>query len=175
MMAAQLAARCPLALHYREDEELKLMARFNDLLGNPESLGRAYKLLTLLEQEVHRQVSRLIDIEQETITADETTGLVEAAEQSVTEHLAQTKIDRLGNMLSPNIPAQEVRRKSKMLARLQELNAVLESVKNKGFRVIVCDKRRKPIRSHSNKEMANGLRPVQYHLTLWSYLLIRSD
>ena len=175
MMAARLAARYPLVLHCREDESFALMTKLNDLLENPESLGQAYKLLTLLEQEVHQQVSRLIEIEQKPITADEIAGLVEAAEQCLTEHLVQTKTDRLASMFTPNIPGQQLRGKSKMLARLQQLNPVLESVKDKGFRVIVFDKRRKAMRPHNNSETATGLKPVQYHLTLWSYLLVRGD
>ena len=51
MIAAQLAAGQPLLLHSREDEVFDLLAKLNELLGDPDSLDQAHKLLKKLEQE----------------------------------------------------------------------------------------------------------------------------
>jgi hypothetical protein len=175
MIAAQLAAGQPLLLHSREDEVFDLLAKLNELLGDPDSLNQAHKLLKKLEQETRQKVSSLIEVEQQSLTVDATAGVLEVAEQILTQPSRQSKADRLADILSPDQPGQEISGKSKMLARLQVLIPALEKVKDKGYHVVVFDKRRKPIRRPANQETAAGLMPVQYHLTLWSYLVVRND
>ena len=175
MIAAQLAAGQPLLLHSREDEVFDLLAKLNELLGDPDSLNQAHKLLKKLEQETRQKVSSLIEVEQQPLSVDATAGVLEVAEQILTQPSRQSKADRLADILSPDQPGQEISGKSKMLARLQVLIPALEKVKDKGYHVVVFDKRRKPIRRPANQETAVGLMPVQYHLTLWSYLVVRSD
>ncbi|RME98130.1 MAG: hypothetical protein D6768_18060 [Chloroflexi bacterium] len=52
-----------------------------------------------------------------------------------------------------------------MLARLNRMMPALDKIKDTGFKVVVADQRR---------QSPGGL-AVRQHLTLWSYLVVRSD
>ena len=101
----------------------------------------------------------------------------------------QTVASRLENFLTPNKPADEIAGVSILLARLQRLISALEQVEDDGLHVVVCDRRRQPARpaletrrhepilgSGSKSTLTAGfLLPTRYHLTLWSYLIIRNN
>ncbi len=185
---ARLAANQKLILHCREDEVFNLLTTLNDLLANPESLNQAYMLLKTLEKATHQELLRLIELQQP-LAKSEIPGLLEQVEQILIKPSPQTVAGRLEIVLSPNQPVKKIAGVSTMLARLQILILALNKVKDQGFRVVVRNKRRQPARptleARRNEPIrpegqqstltAGFLLPAKYHLTLWAYLLVRSD
>ena len=184
--AARLAAGHNLLLSCREDEVFDLMARLNALLARPEAIERALNMLMELEQQTFQKLRRLLELEDQPISEAETAELIESVEQLLAEPGTG---DRLEEMLSPNQATDEIAGLRKMLSRLQVLIPALEKVKESGFHVVVHDRRRQPARpaleSRRNEALNNNgkagdlpggfLMPPAYHLTLWNYLVVRSD
>ena len=190
MVVAQLAAHQKLVLHCREDEVFEMMAELNELLKQPAVLNQAYKMLRKLEKVTLQKLANLIQIEDETISAAEISELVDMAEQLLTKPTpSETVTSRIENILSPNQPTAEVGGLRRMLARLQAWLPALESAKEQGFQVVVQDRQRQPARpalaARKNEVIwqetgrddlkAGFLFPVKHHLTLWAYLVCRSD
>jgi hypothetical protein len=187
--AATLAAGREMILHCREDEIFDLLAALNDLLADPKSLNWSLELLKELQQETLQKLVRLIKIEKQPLTENETLGLLEDIEHFLVNSSMQTVASRLENFLAPNKPADEIAGVSKMLARLQMLISALEQVKDDGLHVVVFDRRRQParpvlearrhepiLRSSGKSTLTAGfLLPTQDHLTLWSYLVVRNN
>lgn len=184
--AARLAAGQSLILNCREDEVFDLMARLNALLARPEAIERACSLLAELEQQAFQKLRRLLDLEDQPISEAETTELIESLEQLLAE---PTIADRLEESLASNQAVEEIIGLRKMLARLQVLIPALEKVKGSGFHVVVRDRRRQHVRPGletrrteiiDNKGTGDNLPagfllPAAHHLTLWNYLVVRSD
>lgn len=184
--AARLAAGQSLILNCREDEVVDLIARLNVLLARPEAIERACSLLTRLEQQTFQKLRRLLDLEDQPISEAETSELIENLEQLLAE---PSTADRLEETLSSEQATEEIAGLRQMLARLQVLIPALEKVKESGFHVIVRDRRRQPVRpaleARRNDVIDNKgkgddlpagfLLPAAYHLTLWNYLVVRSD
>jgi hypothetical protein len=189
LIAAQLAANQALVLHCREDEAFDLMAKLNALLKRPEVLSRTYKLLKTLEQETRQKLARLTEMEEQPLTESEIPGLLEDTEQILVESSERTVASRLESILSPNKPVEEITGLSKMLVRLRVWISALKKIKDQGMHVVVYDRRRQPYRpalkARRNEPIlqdgkqstltAGFLLPAKYHLTLWAYLVVRSD
>ncbi|MBE7555605.1 MAG: hypothetical protein HS126_31535 [Anaerolineales bacterium] len=185
LTVAQLATHQKVILHCREDEVFDLMAGLNDLLKNPVHLNGAFTWLQQLEQRIHEKLVRLRQFEAQPLTQEETVELMASAEQLLTEPLSETVENRLLEFLSPDQPAAEINGLDQMSKRLRRWLPVLERVKDLGFQVVVFDRRRQPSRPalEAGRNEVSGLGglparfllPQQYHLTLWAYLVCRSD
>ena len=185
--AARLAMGQELVLHCREDEVIELMERLNELLESPENLGQAYNMLNKLQQQTEQKLARLIALRDQPIAEDEISDLMADVEQLFTESQEQMLANRLACILSPNHAVQEIAGTGKILVRLNKQLAALERVKDEGFHVIVHDKRRvlmrpalearrnEPIATveQSGAPSVGFLWPPKYHLTLWTYLVVR--
>jgi hypothetical protein len=189
MTVAYLAARQALILSSREDEVFDLVGQLNDLIGRPEVLNRVYTMLKKLEEETRHKLGRLVALEEESIAAGETETLLEAVEQFLAESKMERPAGRLAEILSPDKPAGEINGLRNILTRLQNLIPALEMVKDQGFHVVVDDRQRQPdrpaleARRHEpilldgkpSSLAAGFLQPAKSHLTLWNYLVVRSD
>jgi len=187
--AARLAAHQPLLLHCREDELFDLLARLNTLLARPDALDRAYALLNRLQAQTRQKLVRHLELEQQPMSQSEAEKLVTELEQALAQPAPQTVDARLEAILSPQTPGHEIAGLKTMLARMQVFVPALAAVKDNGFHVVVQDKRRQP--AHPALEARRGqpvqldgepatfpagfLFPPKYHLTLWTYLIVRSD
>lgn len=188
-LVAQLAAKQNLILHCREDEIFEVMAATNDLLSSPAALNQAYTWLYQLQQETLEKLARLRQVEEQLLTQAEIPELMAYAEHLLTEPASSTVVDRLESQLSPDQPSAQVTGLNQMVRRFQVWLPALEEVKNQGFRVIVLDRSRQPDRpalearryeaigqdKRPDGLMAGFLLPKRYHLTLWAYLVGRSD
>jgi hypothetical protein len=187
--AARLATGQELVLHCREDEIVELMEGLNELLESPESLNQACEMLKRLQQQSEQKLARLIAVKEQPVTESETAELVAEVEQLLTEPQEQTAVDGLARILSPDHPIQEIAGARKMVARLRKLVTALGRVKDVGFHVTVRDRRRQPrhpalearrnepimIDGKSGQIQAGFFQPPDFHLTLWAYLVVRSD
>ena len=187
--AARLAAGQGLLLCCREDEIIELMDLLNELLKSPESLGRAYEMLHEYQKQMKQKLARLIRLRDLSASENEMPELLTEVEQLITKPQEPTVVDRLASMLSPEHPLKEIAGTGKMFNRQRKFIAALEQVKDQGFQVTVRDSRRKLMRPTPQTSpngsidlarqfdtlSANGLLPPKYHLTLWIYLIVRSD
>lgn len=181
--AAQLAVNQKLILHSREDEIFTLMTQLNDLLGRPEVLNHAHQLLKTLQIETSEKLARLIEIEEQPISEDEARELLEHIEQLFEESRQKSLTERFGSAITPDRPTEEIAGLRLMATRLHVLISALKEVKDQGFHVVVLDRRRQPDRpalESRRYELADGqaagaLQPLKYHLTLWAYMIVRSD
>jgi hypothetical protein len=188
--AARLAAEQPLMLHCREDEIFEVMASLNELLGDPAVLGWACHQLARLQEVTQQKLARLTGQEEQPISEQKALEISRAVESYLTaEQPSLTAPDRLEEILTPNRLVTEKRGVQKMLARLERLIPAMEQVKDQGFHVVVYDRRRQPERpnleARRNQPIhfedqptvipAGFLYPPKYHLTLWTYLVVRSD
>ncbi|HMQ51024.1 MAG TPA: hypothetical protein PKD98_02930 [Anaerolineae bacterium] len=189
MAAARLAARQPLILHCREDEVFQKLASLNHLLAQPDVLNQAYGLLTQLQTETRQNLIRRLELEQEAISESEALKLVAELEQALAQPVPPTTVTRLETILSGPTPSHELAGLKTSLARLQGLMPALAAVKDQGFHVVAQDRRRQPAypalearrdeliqRDGQPTEFRAGLLlPPRYHLTLWAYLIVRSE
>lgn len=189
MTAARLAANQPLILHCREDEVFDLLASLNRLLVQPETLNRVYAMLNELQSQTRQKLIRRLELEQEPISQNESLKLISDVEQALTQPATQTVAERLETLLASPTSGHEIAGLKTMLARLQALVSALAAVKDRGFHVVVQDRRRQP--AHPALEarrdepvqlddrpttwQAGLLFPPKYHLTLWAYQIGRSD
>lgn len=187
--AAQLAAGQPLLLHCREDEVFDLLASLNSLLGQTEVLHRAYSLLKRVEEQTRQKLLRRLELEQQPISDSEVSELMASLEQALAQPKLQTTSSRLESILAAPTTGQEAAGLKTMLDRMQSPVSALAAVKDKGFHVVVQDRRRLPARPALEARRAEAVRlagqptaipagfllPPRYHLTLWSYLIGRSD
>lgn len=188
--AARLAAQQPLVLHCREDEIFEVVGILNKLLGDPVVLGWACQQLASLQDVTQQKLARLTELEEQPISEQKALEIAQAVESYLTaEQPSLTVLDRLEKILTPNLLMTEKGGIQKMLARLERLVPALEHVKEQGFHVVVSDRRRQP--QHPNLESrrtqsihfkgqptaipAGFLYPPKHHLTLWAYLVVRSD
>jgi hypothetical protein len=100
-----------------------------------------------------------------------------------------TVLDRLEKILTPNRVVTEKGGVQKMLARLERLVPAIEQIKDQGCHAVVRDRRRQPqhpsVEDRRNQPLyfkgqpaaipAGFLYPPKHHLTLWAYLVVRSD
>jgi hypothetical protein len=190
LTAVQLAANHNLLLHCREDEVFELMAGLNELLADPAALNRAYTWLQQLEQDTRASLAQLRRIEAQPVSQAEIPELVAYAEQLLTEPVPpHTPIDRLESLLLPGRPAGQMAGLMQILWRFQVWLPALEKIKDRGFRAVVFDRRRQAARpalearrnetigqdEQPGRLKAGFLLPTRYHLTLWAYLVCRSD
>lgn len=181
--AARLAPGQELVLHCREDEVFDYLAQLNQLLESPESLNRAYQLLEALAQMTHQKFIHLVQLQDQSISTNEIPDLLGEVEEILAGNVEDTLASRLACFLSPDDPIQEIVGVRKMLLRLRRVMAGLDKVKHQGFKVAVIDRRRKPLRPGGSVpvegqpgELPGTFRfPPQYHLTLWAYLVAKSD
>jgi hypothetical protein len=167
--AAKLASGQGLIFHCREDEVVDYLARLNGLLGDPECLNRAHDLLKNLRQQKRQKLKQLLEMANQSITDQEITGLLADIKANGSAPTERTVAERLACFLAPDNPASEIIGLGKMLSRLQRLMPALAEVKEQGFKVIVVDRQRKPVRPGTDLPL-----PIP-HLTLWRYLIVRSD
>lgn len=189
LTTAKLAAHQKLALHCREDEIFELMAKLNNLIERPRVINRTYTWLKLLEQQHYHKLAGLIELKEKPVTEAETAQLLETVDEILSENTNEATADRLREVLAPNHSVEEIAGLRKMLAKLQLLIPAVEQVKERGFRAVVFDRRRQPLRPawevHRHKSiLQNGQQtdftaglflPRRHHLTLWNYLIIRSE
>lgn len=185
ILAARLAGGQELLLSCREDEVFELMAGLNELLQDPASLHRAYRMLQELEQYQRQKLAGLIQLRDQPLDDSEIPGLLAQVEQELAEATEQTTHNRLVSLLSADQPIGEITAVQQMLDRLHKLLPALAEVKDRGFRVVVWDRRRQATRPDLEARRtqsvlpeglpAGFLLPVRYHLTLWDYLIIRGD
>ncbi len=187
--AARLAANQGLILHCREDEVFDLLTELNELLGQPEVLNRASTMLRELEVEKLQKLARLVNIQEQPVSASEATALVEQMEWFLVKSAEETVANRLAETISPHQPADEISGLRKMVSRLQTLMSGLEKVKDHGIHVVIQDRRRQPARpaleARRNEPIfsdtqpkalpAGFLLPTRHHATLWAYVVVRSD
>lgn len=180
MTAARLAAGQGLILFCREDEIFEYLEQLNDLLASPVALNQAFTLLDKLEQQTGQKLAKLVDLADHPLSQHDLTALLTEIEETLAEPAEETVADRLACWLAPDNPTLEISGLSKMLTRLHAVMAVLAEVKDQGFKVVVVDQRRQPqrparVNGPSERTPATFLQPVQYHLTLRAYLVVRSD
>lgn len=190
MGAARLAAGQPLVLCCREDEIFEQVTKLNELLGQPAVLARAFARLAALKGASEQKLNQLFELEERPLAEEDISEIVKTVEQFLTASgSAQTLLSRLEEMLRPQRAGDQKVGLQKMVGRLEKLMAALTMVKERGFRSSVYDRRRQPaypaLNARRNEPiMRNGqpsgltagfLLPVQYHLTLWSYVIIRDD
>jgi hypothetical protein len=190
MNAARLAAGQPLLLHGREDEIFELMVKLNELLANPAVLNQSFQRLDELKSATESKLARLREIEEKPISEEEIEELVAAIEAHInSENSKMAVLDRLEEILKPNQEGDEKVGLQKMLSRLEVSMAALVKVKDQGFHVVVVSRKRQPSRPaleaqrykpivHQGQptDLAAGfLLPASYHLTLWTYVIARSD
>jgi hypothetical protein len=135
-------------------------------------------------------MAQLTELEEQPISEQKALELTQAVETYLTaEQPSLTVLDRLEKILTPNWQVTEKKGVQKMQARLERLVPALEQVKDRGFHVVVNDRRRQPARpnleARRNQPIhfegqpiaipAGFLYPPKYHLTLWAYLVVRSD
>jgi len=185
MTAARLAAGEKLVLSCREDEVFDYLVRLNELLGSPESLKRAHRLLINQAWTTQKKFNRLLKIRDQPLNDCEIPDLLTRAEDILTGSTQPTVPDRLAYLLSPVVPIQELAGLRKMLSRLQNAIVALVKVKDHGFKVVVIERCRQPKRpvptasqygaGQPGAEHISLIAPVDYHLTLWVYRIVRSD
>lgn len=189
MTAARLAAGQELVLHCREDEVFDRLAQFNSLLESPESLSRAYTLLEKRVEATEQKLARLLRLRDESLSESELPDLMAEVEAILADSGEPTVTDRLADLLTPNDPTHEITGVGKMLARLREGLQALGKVKEQGFRVVVLDRCRQPQRPNlaahgqvsipqagqPGRKAVTLYPPVQYHLTLWRYVIAKSS
>ncbi|MCB0209087.1 MAG: hypothetical protein KDJ52_07150 [Anaerolineae bacterium] len=188
--AARLAAGQPLVLHCREDEIFENMAALNTLLKHPVVLQRAAAMLINLKEASEQKLERLVEIEEQPISESQLADIIQAVEEFLTTDRAElTVFDRLEESLIPPHIGDEKVGLQKMVDKLEGMIAALEQVKATGFHVVVQDRRRQPARpalemqqseaaqhnGQSAQHSAGLVLPTQYHLTLWSYAVVRND
>jgi len=188
--AARLADNQPLILHCREDEVFDLLAKLNDLLGNPAILNEAYRQLAELKEVTERKLARLTELKAQPISESEISEIVETIDSYLTaESSSQTVLNRLEQILTPNRSSDEKAGLQTILDRLEGTMTALAAVKDRGFRVVVLNRRRQPQRPvleaqrhrpiiHDGQPTglnAGFLLPDSYHLTLWAYQIGRND
>lgn len=187
--AARLAAHQKLILYCREDEVFELMAKLNDLLERPENLNQVFERLENLEREHRQKLARLIGPESQPVFENKADQLLEDVEQFTAGSAKSTLTSRLKEISSLHDPAAKIPGLLEMLDRLQVWLAALEKVKARGFHVVVCDRYRQPdrpaVEARRNEPIwcdgqpttlpAGFLQPAKHHLTLWAYLVARSD
>lgn len=189
MAAAQLAAQKKLLLPCREDEVFTLLGRLNDLLKCPKALNHAYLLLLLLEKVTVRNLIHRLEPEQPWLMAGQNTQAAHI-DSSPVQSTEKKQSSNLSEILTPSDLAKEIAGLKQMLARLEAWLPALNQVKDQGFHVVVLDRRRQSYRpaleAHRNETIlldhgqpsglkAGFLQPTRYHLTLWAYLVVRSD
>jgi hypothetical protein len=190
MNAARLAADQRLLLHCREDEVFEMMAKLNELLSNPAVLDPAFQQLKKLKNVTENKLARIKEIEEKPISEEEIEELVSAIEAHLTsENSSMAMLNQLEEILTPNQQVAEKVGLQKMLSRLEVVMAALAQVKEQGFHVVVISRQRQPSRPaleaqrykpivHQGQPTnlpAGFLLPASYHLTLWTYLIARSD
>lgn len=187
---ARLAAHQPLMLHCREDEIFEVVAALNELVGDAAVLGWAYSQLASLQDVTQQKLTRLAELEEQPITEQKALEITQTVESCLAEEQPSLTVhDRLEKIFTPNRLVTEKSGVQKMLARLEWLVPAMEQVKEQGFHVVVSDRRRQPERpnleARRNQPIhfkgqptaipAGFLYPQKYHLTLWAYLIVRSD
>lgn len=188
--AARLAAHQPLILHCREDEIFGVMSTLNKLLGDPAVLGWACHQLISLQDVTRQKLARLTELEEQPISDSNVLEITRAVEAYLTaEQPSLTVLDRLEKILTPNRVVTEKGGVQKMLARLERLVPAIEQIKDQGCHAVVRDRRRQPqhpsVEDRRNQPLyfkgqpaaipAGFLYPPKHHLTLWAYLVVRSD
>ncbi len=182
LIAAQLAAGQKLILHCREDEIFEYLATLNHLLKCPPALSRAYCRLKALEAETLARLACLSALE----TQPQHPTFVDPASAlpGSTTHTGAECPDNTADRLTETIA-----RLTQMLLRHRVFLAALAEVKDTGFHAIVIDRRRQPSRPGLEARryepiLLNGkptplpagfLFPAAHHLTLWGYLVARSE
>ncbi len=189
MTAARLATGEELVLHCREDEVFDYLAHLNTLLESPDSLKRVYALLDKLAQVTRQKIETLVRHREQPLNEGDLPDVLAEVEDILAGSGEQTVADRLADLLSPDVPGKEIVGLGKMLARLQRLMAGLDTVKERGFKVVVIDRRRQPVRpglearrdetppieGQFGELPAGFLCPPRYHHTLWAYLVRKSE
>jgi hypothetical protein len=189
MAAARLAAGEELVLHCREDEVFDYLTRLNELLESPEHLNRVYRLLEELFEATQKKFDQRLQQQEQPFSDSEIPDLVAEVEEILTSRVEQTVAERLAFLLSPHDPTREIVGLGKMLARLRRVMAELNIVKDGGFKIAIIHRRRQPQRpglncphnesvpaeEQSGDIPADFLIPGQYHLTLWAYVLAKSE
>jgi len=189
MTAAQLATRQKLMLTCREDEILDNLAQLNTLLSSPESLNRSCDLLEKLAQTTREKILWLVQLQEQPLADSDVEDVMVTVEEILAIPDEQTVADRLANLLTPDDPIREIAEVGKMLVRLRRLTPALDRVKDRGFKVVVINRRRQPQRPNlaarrqqsvpveGQPELtpARFLSPIGYHLTLWNYLVVRAE
>lgn len=184
LAAAQLAAGQKLRLFCREDEIFELLGKLNALLACPTVLNRAYKSGRQLEQAVQCKIERLLERQK----LLRTNGRQVGQSKSVTS-LEAAGDSSLSRLITPDYPVYEIAGLKQMQSRLAVWLPALDGVKDQGFCSTVLDRRRQPcypalemrrnepvlIGGDPNALEAGFLLPVRYHLTLWAYLVGRSE
>jgi hypothetical protein len=174
MTAGRLAAGQRMVLVCREDEVQDDITKLNRLLGSPESLNRACTLLEQADNRTRQKFARLVKIQAQAISDEETAELVAAAENLLTSPSRQTVIERLACLLTPDNPTRSTVGLGKTLVLLWQVIAALDKYKDNGFQVEVTAKRRQPLRlDRAARHQALTIEKQQYHLTLWEYLVAR--
>lgn len=187
--AARLAAYQKLRLHCREDEVFELMAKLNHLLEYPENLNRVVEWLELLEREHRQRLAQLIALESQSASENEVDPLLEDVEQFTAESAQPTVVSPLKEALFRHDPQAKIPGLLEMLNQLQVWLTALEKIKHCGFHVIAYDRHRQLARpaleAQRNEPIwwngqpttlpAGFLQPAKHHLTLWAYLVARSD
>lgn len=185
--AARLAAFQKLRLHCREDEIFELIAMLNNLLEHPETLNRACEWLELFEREHRQKLTQLVAAKEESVSGNKVGPLLDDVAR-FNSRLARLTVVPLKEALGHDLAAK-VSGLLEVLDRLQKWLAALEKVKHSGFHVIVYDRHRQPDRpaleARRNEPIwqdgqpfslpAGFLLPAKHHLTLWAYLVMRSD
>ena len=174
LTAARLAADQVAIMSCREDEVFDTIGRLNDLLGSREHLNQAYRLLQRLAEEQQKKLAQLLDLSEQPLNKNEIPDLIARVEESLHNPAAQTVSDRLDSILSPAGPTQEIAGLGKMVSRLQSVMVALNKVKDRGFKVVVVDRRRQ-LKRPAAVAGPSSAALVEYHLTLWTYRLVRSD
>lgn len=177
MTAGRLAAGEELVLHCREDEVFALLAGLNELLGSPEALNRAYRLLDRLAQATQQKLTRRLHLRDQPLTDGDIPALIAEVETMLADPSEESVADRLAALLSPHDPTREITGLGKMLAQVRRVMAALERVKHCGFKVAVLDRRRQPRHPNPTPTAAQPdySPPPQYHLTLWAYLVAKGE
>lgn len=186
--AARLAAFQKLRLHCREDEVFELIAMLNNLLEHPATLNRAFEGLELFEQEHRQKLTRLVAAKEEQVSGNKVGPLLDDVAR-FNSGVAQLTVASPLKETCGYDPAAKIPDLLEVLDRLQKWLAALEKVKHSGFHVIVYDRHRQPDRpaleARRNEPIwqdgqsfslpAGFLLPAKHHLTLWAYLVTRSD
>ena len=184
LAAAQLAAGQKLLLFCRDDEIFAVLARLNTLLACPTALDRAYKLGRQLEQAVEYKIERLLERQKSLSTNGGQVGQLEPVTP-----LEEAGTGNLGRLITPGYPVYEITGLKQMQTRLGVWLPALDGAKDQGFHSAILDRRRQPYRPalemrRNDSVLVDGepsalkagfLLPVQYHLTLWAYLVSRSE
>jgi hypothetical protein len=180
MTAARLATGQDAIMSCREDEVFDYLVRLNELLGSPESLERTHRLLKNLAGTTQKKLGQLLKVRDQPLSDCEISDLLTRVEDILTGPTQSVVIGPPARLLSPDVPTRKLAGLCRILSRLQKITVALGNVKDQGFKVVVIERRRQPKRpvpmaGQPGDEQFSLIAPVDYHLTLWIYRVVRSD